>query len=74
MDSEEVQTYWGKMRVSTPMEPNAKFTTNQSPPMLNQTVCMMGKLYSKAIGSVLWPAVVSCPDIAYSVDILLQFI
>ena len=35
---------------------------------------MNGIPYSEAIGGVLWPAVVSRPDIAYAVGILLQFI
>ena len=60
--------------VSTPIEPNAQFTTQQSPSTLNQTARMQGVLYSEAIRSILWPAVVSCPDIAYVVGILSQFI
>ena len=39
--------------VSTPMEPNAQFTTKQSPSTLNQTACVTGMPYSEAIGSVL---------------------
>ena len=35
---------------------------------------MNGVPYSKAIGSILWPAVVSRPDVAYAIGILLQFI
>ena len=35
---------------------------------------MYGIPYSEAIGSVLWPAVVSRPDIAFAVGILSQFI
>jgi hypothetical protein len=35
---------------------------------------MHGVLYSEAIGSVLWPVVVSRPDAAYAVGILSQFI
>ena len=60
--------------VSTPMEPNAQFTTQQSPSTLNQTARMQGVPYSEAIGSILWPAVVSHPDVAYAVGILSQFI
>ena len=60
--------------VSTPMEPNTQFTTQQSPPMLNQTARMQGVPYSKAIGFILWPAIVSHPDIAYAVGLLSQFI
>ena len=60
--------------VSTPMELNAQFTTQQSPSTLNQTTRMQGVPYSEAIGSILWPAVVSHPDVAYVVGILSQFI
>ena len=60
--------------VLTPMELNAQFTTQQSPSTLNQTARMQGVPYYKALGSILWPAVVSCPDVAYAVGILSQFI
>ena len=35
---------------------------------------MKGIPYAEAIGSILWPAVISRPDIAYSIGILAQFI
>ena len=35
---------------------------------------MQGVPYSEAIGSILWPAVVLHPDVAYAVGILSQFI
>ena len=60
--------------VSTPMEPGAQFSIDQSPSTLNQTARMHGVPYSEAIGSVLWPVVVSRPDAAYAVGILSQFI
>ena len=60
--------------VSTPMEPNAQLTTQQSPSTLNQTTRMQGVSYSEAIGSILWPAVIAHPDVAYVVGILSQFI
>ena len=47
---------------------------DQSPATLNQTSRMHGVPYSEAIGSVLWPVVVSRPDAAYAVSILSQFI
>ena len=40
----------------------------------NQVAKMKGIPYSKAIRSVLWPAVISRPNIAYSIGILAQFI
>ena len=42
--------------------------------MPNQVAKMKGIHYSKAIGSILWPAVVSRPDIAYTTRILSQLI
>jgi len=61
-------------KVHTPMDPNVTFTTNQCPSTVNQVARMKGIPYAKAIGSVLWPTVVSRPDTAYDVGILLQFI
>ena len=60
--------------VSTPMEPRAQFSVEQSPSSLNQTAQMRGIPYSEAIGSVLWTVVVSWPDAAYAVGVLSQFI
>ena len=60
--------------VWTPMEPGAQFSVDQSPNSLGQANRMHGVPYSQAIGSVLWPVVVSRPDAAYAVGILSQFI
>ena len=51
-----------------------QFMTEQSPSTPNQSSWMRGITYSKAIGSVLWPVVVSRLDAAYAVGVLLQFI
>jgi hypothetical protein len=56
------------------MEPGAQFSKDQSPSTLNQTAKMHGVPYNEAIGSVLWPVVVSRPDAAYAVGVLSQFI
>jgi hypothetical protein len=64
----------GARQVSTPMEMNAQFTKEQCPSTINQVAKMKGVPYSEAIGSVLWPVVVSRPDAAYAVGILSQFI
>ena len=45
--------------ISTPMDPHVQISIKQCPSMLNQMAHMMGVLYSKAIGSVLWPTVIS---------------
>ena len=56
------------------MDPNVQFSTNQCPSLMNQLARMKGIPYSEAIGSVLWPVVVSRPDAAYAIGILSQFI
>ena len=45
--------------ISTPMEPNAQYTIKQSTSTPNQSARIKGVPYSEAIGSVLWPVVVS---------------
>ena len=60
--------------VSMPMEPNTQFSTQQCPSTLNQSKQMQGVPYSEAVGSVLWPVVVSRPDSVYVIGILAQFI
>ena len=64
----------GARQVSTLVEMNAQFTKEQCPSTINQVARMKGVPYSEAIGSVLWPVVVSRPDAAYAVGILSQFI
>ena len=64
----------GAKPVSTPMEPGAQFSIDQCPSSLNQLARMHGVPYSEAVGSMLWPVVVSWPDTAYAVGVLSQFI
>ena len=64
----------GAKPVSTPMEPGAQFLIDQCPSSLNQLARMHGVPYSEAVGSMLWPVVVSWPDTAYAVGVLSQFI
>jgi hypothetical protein len=59
--------------VSTPMDPNTYFSVQQCPSTINQMARMKGIPYSKALGSVLWPTVVSRLDTAYAVGTLSQF-
>ena len=61
-------------RVTTPMDPNVQFSTDQCPSTTNQLARMKGVPYSEAIGSVLWPVVVSRLDAAYAIGFLAQFI
>jgi len=56
-------------RVATPMESGAQFSREQGPSTPNQAMHMRGVPYAEAIGSVLWPVVVSRPDAAYAVGV-----
>ena len=60
--------------VLMPMEPGVQFSVDQCPTSLNQRSKMLGVPYGQAIGSVLWPVVISRPDAAYAVGVLSQFI
>ena len=55
------------------MDPNVQYSTQQSPSSINQVGRMKGILYAEAIGSILWPTVVSRPDTAFAVGVLSQF-
>ena len=59
--------------VSMPMEPGVQFSVDQCPSSVNQVARMHGVPYIQAIGSVLWPVVVSQPDAVYTVGVMLQF-
>ena len=60
--------------VATPMVTGATFSTADSPSTLMQVACMHRIPYTEAIGSALWPVVVSQPDAAFAVSTLSQFI
>ena len=60
--------------VSTPMEPGAQFSNEQSPSTPAQPMRMQGIPYAEAIGSALWPVVVSRLDAAFAVGTLSQCI
>lgn len=59
-------------KVAILMDPHVQYSVKQCPSTLSQIERMKGVLYSQAIGSVLWPTVVSRPDTAYAVGILSQ--
>ena len=59
--------------MKTPIEPGTQYSKEQSPSTPNQVAKMKGVPYNEAIRSILWPAVISRPDIAYAVGILSQF-
>jgi hypothetical protein len=71
-----VQKFWltNAKKVSMPMELNIQFSKQQCPVILLQEACMCSVLYAKAIGSILWPTVVSRPDMVFAVGILSQYI
>jgi hypothetical protein len=56
------------------MDSGSQFFIDQCLTLLNQIARMRGAPYSKAIGSALWPIVVSCPDAAFVIGVLSQFI
>jgi len=56
------------------METGVQFSIDQSPSTSNQLAKMKRVPYAEAVGSLLWPVVVSRPDAAYAVGVLLQFI
>jgi len=60
--------------VTTLMDTNAQYSIEQCPTTPNQLARMTGVPFSEAIGSVLWPAVVSQPDIVFGVGVLSQFV
>ena len=59
--------------VSMPMEPGVQFSVDRCLLSANQVARMCGVLYIQAIGSVLWPVVVSWPIVAYAVGVMSQF-
>ena len=60
--------------VATPMVTGATFLTADSPSTPTQVTHMCRIPYAEAIGSILWPVIVSRPDAAFAVSTLLQFI
>ena len=60
--------------VATPMVTGATFSTADSPSTPTQVTCMCRIPYVEAIGSALWPVVISQPDAAFAVSTLSQFI
>ena len=60
--------------VATPIVTGATFLTSDSPLTPTQVARMHRIPYVEAIGSILWPVVISRPDAAFAVSTLLQFI
>ena len=60
-------------RMAQCSSPGVQFSMDQCPLSANQVARMHGVPYIQAIGSVLWPIVISWPDAAYAVGVMSQF-
>jgi hypothetical protein len=60
-------------RVSTPMDPGCKLSTEQAPSTPEEVEFMKDKPYIHAVGSLLYLATATRPDIAYAVGVLARF-
>jgi hypothetical protein len=59
--------------VTIPMEPGAQLGKDQCPSSLSQEMNMRGIPFAEALGSVLWPTVVSRLDAAFAIGVESQF-
>jgi hypothetical protein len=57
----------------TPMTPGAIYSKKDSPSSPNEVTRMKNTPYREAIGSLMYAAVATCPDIAFAVSTLSQF-
>ena len=63
----------GAKKTLIPINPHTQYSMKQCPLTITQVARMRGVPYCEAIGSILWPTVVSRPDTAYAVGVLSQF-
>jgi hypothetical protein len=59
--------------VSTPLNPGVKLSKDQCPKTKSEVEEMRSVPYAHAVGSLMYLAVSTCPDIAYSVGVLARF-
>ena len=59
--------------VSTPMNSGLKLCSEQCPQSPDEKEEMKNIPYINAVGSILYLAILTCPDIAYAADILARF-
>jgi hypothetical protein len=59
--------------VTTPMNPSVKLSTSDSPSTPDQVTAMKDIPYINAVGSLMYLAVATRPDIAYAVGVLCRF-
>ena len=58
----------------SPLDPNVKLSKDQCPATDDKTKMMEKVPYRQAIGSLMWAAVATRPDIAFPVSLLSQFL
>jgi len=59
---------------STPMVLSTQYSKSDSPVTATNTACMHKVPYRKAIGSLMYASVTTCPNITFVVSMLLQFL
>ena len=59
--------------VGTPMAPGSKLSSDQSPQSADQKAEMENVPYINAVGSLMYLATMTCPDIAFTVGVLARF-
>ena len=59
--------------VSTPLDPGARLSTSMSPTTPEEIEEMHSVPYLQAVGSLMYLAIATCPDIAYAVGVLARF-
>jgi hypothetical protein len=60
--------------LATPMDPNIQFTKDQCPQTLEEAAEMRRVPYREALGSLMYCAVATRPDIAFAASLLSQFL
>jgi hypothetical protein len=60
--------------LSLPMDPNVQLTSEQSPVSVKDIAAMKHVPYREAVGSLMWAAVGTRPDIAFPVGVLSKFL
>jgi hypothetical protein len=60
--------------LQTPIDPNAQVSKAQSPDTEKQQTDMRNIPYREAIGSLMYAAIGTCPDISFAVTLLSQFL
>ena len=60
--------------IPIPMDMNIRLTTAQSPSTTTKIVQMYDVSYHKAIGSFIYTALGTCPDIAFTIQTILHFL